>query len=1168
MAKYGLTWWGQQWLNSLSHIDNYNRLPRGVTYANKGAVKSVTITENTINARVQGSRPLPYKVTIAIPLFTKAQKQTLLAIIQENPLLLASLLNKELNPDLDHLAHQKGIKLFPNSWHDFDMRCNCPDGAVPCKHLAAVLYMMANEVDKNPFVLFQLHGFDLLKALEGNISIKESPEIPSIHDLLADYNAVAQQSNSDGLNGVDFSSLALNPISATALLAPNPLFYDKDFKALLQDSIRNTGKFAASHLPEADSKLTIAESESTVSIVFDNDFLSFRVRLINGKQSESLTFSKLMLILGNMEDLQLINLDSSWNSLYSLYLFTNQLVIHGLYYPKLYRSTKNSTLLFYVPALLSEPVKQVFDQLLTLIPQGLIVVRPVASNAHSQGFVSHHEELTILCSLFMAHWVRTCYEADKLPRAWDESRMLPDLADLFIYGNSTGFSRFETAQLPATIHQWLSVFNIHRRRFATILHVEENQDDFAFSLMVSDTQQANSSPVPLSEIFANARFADIRMDILKDLNLLGKYLPSVNTIVASRGEHVPLVSAAQFSVILMQILPLVRLLGISIMLPKSLRNLIRPQLMLKVRKNQTTSASVQSLVGLSTLLDYDWQVTLGEENMSVEEFFKMVKGLNGLVRIKDQYLFLDESDIKTLQKSLDKNHTLTGMQLLQATLAEEVNGIKAGLSDEVVQMLAEVLNEQAPAVPNRLNANLRPYQQRGFEWLTKNARLGLGSIIADDMGLGKTIQVISFLLYQKEEGAFDKKRALVVMPTSLISNWKSEIARFAPDLRVICFHGNNRTNDFGNCHVVLTSYGMVRNSPDVFEKQKWHTMVIDEAQNIKNHTTEQSKAIKKIKAEIRIAMSGTPVENRLGEYWNIFDFVQKGYLGSFKSFNDDFAKPIHQNHDQMRIAQFRKVTAPFILRRLKTDRAIITDLPDKVEANHFCNLTTQQAALYQNIVDETTGQIEQLDGIARRGLVLKLIMSLKQIGNHPVQFLKTGIAEADDSGKSQLLLELLGNILENNEKVLIFTQFREMGQLLETMITQKLGERPLFFHGGCSLKQRDEMVNRFQTGHKRIFILSLKAGGTGLNLTAASHVIHYDLWWNPAVESQATDRAFRIGQKKNVMVYRLINTGTLEEKIDNLIQAKRQLAELTVAAGESWLGNLSNDEIRELVTLS
>jgi SNF2 family DNA or RNA helicase len=436
------------------------------------------------------------------------------------------------------------------------------------------------------------------------------------------------------------------------------------------------------------------------------------------------------------------------------------------------------------------------------------------------------------------------------------------------------------------------------------------------------------------------------------------------------------------------------------------------------------------------------------------------------------------------------------------------------------------------------------------------------------MGLGKTLQVITALLYFKQQGLLNKNKALVVAPTSLITNWQKEIHRFAPSLTIHIYHGSARKQEFDKADITLTSYGLLRNDLSLFEKAKWYSLIIDEAQNIKNHSTDQTKAVKKLKAEVYIAMSGTPVENRLGEYWSIFDFTNKGYLGAFKAFNENIAQPIHLNHDQSKIEYFRRITAPFIMRRLKTDKSIIADLPDKIENNQYCGLTDKQAALYQSLVDDTMQKIETSEGIERKGLVLSLMMALKQIGNHPYQYMKQGDKNLALSGKAEMLIELLRNIIEVNEKVLVFTQFKEMGDLLESLIRQHSNEKPLFLHGALSRKQRDEMVELFQkTNHHRVFILSLKAGGTGLNLTGANHVIHYDLWWNPAVEAQATDRAFRIGQTKNVMVHRLINKGTLEEKIDNMLNEKRMLANLTVTSGETWLGDLKNNELRQLVNL-
>jgi SNF2 family DNA or RNA helicase len=452
--------------------------------------------------------------------------------------------------------------------------------------------------------------------------------------------------------------------------------------------------------------------------------------------------------------------------------------------------------------------------------------------------------------------------------------------------------------------------------------------------------------------------------------------------------------------------------------------------------------------------------------------------------------------------------------------------------------------------------------------MARQSKIGFGSLIADDMGLGKTLQVIAVLMKFKLDGLLKKEKALIVVPTTLLTNWEKEVQKFAPELTTTIYHGSNRRLNLKEADLVLTTYGMVRSDLKILKAHRWHAVVIDEAQNIKNASTDQTKAVKSLKSAIRIAMSGTPVENRLSEYWSIMDFVNPGYLGSAKNFADEFANPIQLSNDQHKTALFRKITAPFILRRLKTDKSIISDLPDKVEINRYCHLTGDQAALYQNMVNSAMKTIEESDGIQRRGLVLKMITALKQICNHPGNFLKTGKPDPNLSGKSTAMMELLDQIHESGEKTLIFTQYQEMGNILLPMIEKQFGAPPLFLHGGTSRKQRDEMVEEFQQNrHTRIFILSLKAGGTGLNLTAANHVIHYDFWWNPAVESQATDRAYRIGQHKNVMVNRLLTRGTFEEKIDEMLRHKKELANLTVTTGEKWIGELSDRELKEVFRL-
>ena len=407
-----------------------------------------------------------------------------------------------------------------------------------------------------------------------------------------------------------------------------------------------------------------------------------------------------------------------------------------------------------------------------------------------------------------------------------------------------------------------------------------------------------------------------------------------------------------------------------------------------------------------------------------------------------------------------------------------------------------------------------------------------------------------------------------MVPTTLITNWMREIEKFAPDLEIFVYHGAKRKLEMNGKDIVITTYGLVRSDIEIFKKKKWASVILDEAQNIKNPETKQTQSIKSLKSPLRIAMTGTPVENRLSEYWSIFDFLNHGYLDTLSKFIKKFAIPIEKDRNKKQLEVFRKITAPFILRRVKTDKSIIKDLPDKMELDQYCSLTKEQASLYQNIMDKTLKELESKDGIQRKGLVLQLITHLKQICNHPAHYLKKPESSPDLSGKTNMLLDLLATINENEEKVLIFTQYTEMGNKLQEMISEAFGHEVLFLHGGLTRKKRDAMVDSFQNEPCiKTMILSLKAGGTGLNLTAANNVIHFDLWWNPAVETQATDRAFRIGQKKDVMVHRFITKGTFEEKIDAMIKSKKELADMAVTQGEKWVGEFSNTELKEFFAL-
>jgi SNF2 family DNA or RNA helicase len=477
------------------------------------------------------------------------------------------------------------------------------------------------------------------------------------------------------------------------------------------------------------------------------------------------------------------------------------------------------------------------------------------------------------------------------------------------------------------------------------------------------------------------------------------------------------------------------------------------------------------------------------------------------------------------------------------------------------------------APPDGFEGTLRPYQARGMSWLHFLGRWGFGACLADDMGLGKTVQALALIQHLRETGHGGP--VLLVCPTSVIANWQREAARFTPALRVLVHHGGKRVRGgfaaaAAEHDVVISSYALLHRDLAHLGGVEWTGVILDEAQNVKNSETLQAKAARSLNTVWRIALTGTPVENHVGDLWSLFEFLNPGLLGGESEFRREFFVPIQARQDGAAEARLKHLTGPFILRRLKTDKDIAPDLPEKMEMNVFCNLTREQATLYAAVVKEATEDIASAtEEIERKGRVLAALTRLKQVCNHPAQFLADQSPLPGRSGKLARLTEMLEEVLESGERALVFTQFAQMGGMLRKHLQETFGREVLFLHGGVPRGQRDRMIERFQgdADGPPVFVLSLKAGGTGLNLQRASHVFHFDRWWNPAVEDQATDRAFRIGQKRNVQVHKFVCAGTLEEKIDEMIQRKRGLAARVVGQGEGWLTEMSLDDLRLVMAL-
>ncbi|WP_026082383.1 DEAD/DEAH box helicase [Mastigocladopsis repens] len=625
--------------------------------------------------------------------------------------------------------------------------------------------------------------------------------------------------------------------------------------------------------------------------------------------------------------------------------------------------------------------------------------------------------------------------------------------------------------------------------------------------------------------------------------------------------------------------------GLGVVLPPTLANREGWANRLGLKITAQTSKKKQERLGLQSLLNFKWELAIGGQTLSKAEFDKLVALNSPLVEINGEWVELRPQDIKTAQTFFASRKEQMALSLEDALrlstgdtqTIEKLPVVSFEASGALQELVTTLTNNKAVEplpTPASFQGKLRPYQERGMAWLAFLEKWGLGACLADDMGLGKTIQFIAFLLHLKEQETLEKP-TLLVCPTSVLGNWEREVKKFAPTLKVLQYHGDKRPKgkaflEVANKHdIVITSYSLIQRDIKSLQNVPWQNIVLDEAQNVKNSEAKQSQAVRQIESTFRIALTGTPVENRLQELWSILDFLNPGYLGNRQFFQRRFAIPIEKYGDAASLNQLRSLVQPFILRRLKTDREIIQDLPEKQEMTVFCGLAAQQAQLYQKVVEESLAEIEEAEGLQRRGMILALLIKLKQICNHPSHYLKQDTLEKYHSGKLQRLQEMLEMAIAGGERALIFTQFAEWGKLLKPYLEKQMGRETLFLYGSTQKKQREEMVDRFQHDPQGppIMILSLKAGGVGLNLTRANHVFHYDRWWNPAVENQATDRVFRIGQTRNVQVHKFVCTGTLEEKIHDMMESKKQLAEQVVGAGEEWLTELDTDQLRNLLIL-
>jgi hypothetical protein len=679
---------------------------------------------------------------------------------------------------------------------------------------------------------------------------------------------------------------------------------------------------------------------------------------------------------------------------------------------------------------------------------------------------------------------------------------------------------------------------------------------------------------------AGRHLANPQESLVKGLAEAARLFPPIDASLSERRPDGLRLTTAQAADFLAHGAASMAAAGLGVVLPAELtaKGARRLRARLRVGQQVTDPGAGITEGGFSgeSLQQFRWEAAIGDDSLSPAEFAEIVALKQPLALWKGQWVRLEMEDLPKLVGLFGRAGELAGAEALSVALAGEYESEEFGPVEVVAEgALGDLVARLRDASPTRepylrdIQATLRDYQRRGVAWLQSMSELGLGALLADDMGLGKTLQTIALLA-----GREGDRPHLVVCPTSVVGNWERELARFAPFVPVLRHHGPERptlAEDFKPGSVVVTSYGLLRLDSDLLSLVDWDVVVLDEAQQIKNQAAKTARAAKRLVASTRVALTGTPVENRLSELWSIMDFTNPGLLGPFTRFSHRYAVPVERWRDPEATERLRRIVAPFMLRRVKSDPAVAADLPPKIESIVACTLTREQATLYQATVKALLDDEELGDGFTRQGRVLKLLTALKQICNHPAQYLGETGPLRRRSGKLGRATEMLAEIVAGDERAIVFTQYREMGELLVKHLRSALRLPKIpFLHGGVERGARDAMVDAFQHRDDAppLLIVSLKAGGTGLNLTRATHVLHYDRWWNPAVEDQATDRAHRIGQTRTVNVHKLVTGGTLEDRIAALLERKRALADAVVGAGETWLTELGDDELRALVTLS
>ena len=981
---------------------------------------------------------------------------------------------------------------------------------------------------------------------------------------------------------IDFSFKKNNVDELFFNLSENPEgFKNKDFRytlSLIYQTVEDEfeGVFLSPNAPSRNTNFYLINDKDKLSffVTPTNNFqfylktkgslFRFKSEIMNDEVGYAMGLDLVMDYFGgfgNVVDLQ--DLTPTFIYLNKLTYFVMKLIEKLYFIPTIKR---NNTMfrIVYEPIFNTKQIARIINQFEENIPQDLFIKGEKPKNFVND-FIYNYLNYVIYKFLSI--------KAYKFKDVKSGTYMVKDLEQKAV---------MKGQDIAENISEWFDELYLGKYDVIPFFKISKLENEEIFRLKVHIKNRKTGEDVLIDKLYTeetifDAKSSDIARIVEKQLNYAIRYMPELENLFEDEDKLALDLNLNEVYKIITQTAYYLQKAQIEVVLPKELTNIIVPRASINAKVKTSRSEDLADIfnnnsstkISLDDILDFSYEIAIGNERLSVEEFNNLIEGQNGLIKYKNKYVLIDQEDTKKIFEQIAKANfkSMSRMELIHAAMSGQIDQYDFDYDEAFAKVIQDFNKPIEVTPPKTLQGELRPYQMTGLKWLWTNISKGFGACMADDMGLGKTIQVISLILKLKEENKLDKP-ILVVCPTTLMGNWMKEIQMFAPSIDAVIYHGTDRKLDLKH-DVILTTYAIMRIDIEELKKQNWSVIIIDEAQNIKNPDTSQTLAVKMLKSDIKIAMTGTPVENRLTELWSIFDFINHGYLGSLKEFQKGYAIPIERFKENSRATKLKMSVSPFVLRRLKTDKNVISDLPEKMVLNDYCYLSKSQAILYEKTLNEMMDKISGFTGINRRGNIFKLITALKQICNHPYQFLKGGEMNKELSGKMEKCISTVQNIIENKEKTLIFTQYKEMGDILCKVIAEECNTEPVFFHGSLTVPQREELIGKFQNEDDcRVMILSLKAGGTGLNLTSATNVIHYDLWWNPAVEDQATDRTYRIGQDKNVMVHRMITLGTFEEKIDEMLKAKKELADLAVYEGEKIITELSDEEIYQIFTLT